>query len=137
MAAAIGIGAALQATGMLSQLAGLLQDISSATMALLLLFVMTALLTEIISNAAAAALMTPMALALATTMGGSPLPWALCVMMAASASFITPIGYQTNLMVYGPGHYRFKDFFIFGLPLTIIVGACTVFIAPMLGPLSQ
>lgn len=137
MAAAIGIGAALKECGILGHLAEALHSMGSATMALILLFIMTAVLTEVISNAAAAAVMTPMALALSVELGGDPLPWALCVMMAASASFITPLGYQTNLMVYGPGNYRFKDFLIFGLPLSIIVGTCTVLIAPHLGTLSS
>ena len=136
MAAAIGIGAALQESGVVATIAEGILSVGTAQIALALLFIATALLTELISNAAAAAVMTPIALSLAAGLGGSPIPWALTVMMAASASFITPLGYQTNLMVFGPGKYRFRDFLILGLPLTIIVGLLTIFIAPYLGPLT-
>ena len=136
MAAAIGIGSALQATGIVALIAESILNVGSPQMALALLFIATAFLTELISNAAAAAVMTPVALSLAVSLGGSPIPWALTVMMAASASFITPLGYQTNLMVYGPGNYRFRDFLVVGFPLTVIVATLTIWIAPKLGPLT-
>ena len=62
------------------------------------------------------------------------LPFAVTLMMAASASFATPIGYQTNLMVYGPGDYRFSDFFKIGVPLTVLVGVTTILIVPLVWP---
>jgi di/tricarboxylate transporter len=61
-------------------------------------------------------------------------PFVVCIMMAASASFATPIGYQTNLMVYGPGGYRFTDYFRIGIPLNILLGTVTVILAPLIWP---
>ena len=77
--------------------------------------------TELITNNAAAALMFPLAVATATALGVDYMPFVISTMFAASASFLTPMGYQTNLMVYGPGGYRFGDYARFGLPLTMIV----------------
>ena len=84
---------------------------------LLVLYVATAIVTELVTNNAAAALMFPVGMAMAAAMDASVVPFAITIMMAASCSFITPIGYQTNLMVYGPGGYRFFDFTRVGLPL--------------------
>jgi di/tricarboxylate transporter len=61
-------------------------------------------------------------------------PFVMAIMMAASASFATPIGYQTNMMVYGPGGYRFSDYLRFGIPLNLLMGATTVLIAPLVWP---
>jgi di/tricarboxylate transporter len=80
----------------------------------------------------AAVLMFPIALAAAQDMQVSLLPFAITIMVAASASFATPIGYQTNLMVYNVGGYRFGDFFRIGLPLTLLVGIVTVVLAPLI-----
>jgi di/tricarboxylate transporter len=83
-------------------------------------------LTELITNNAAAALLFPVAMAAAASAGIAPRPMCYVVMFAASASFMTPIGYQTNLMVYGPGGYRFGDFIRFGAPLQVLLGIVTV-----------
>lgn len=78
-------------------------------------------MTEVITNNAAAALMFPVAWTAAGQGGFDPLPFAVAVALAALASFATPIGYQTNLMVYGPGNYRFTDFLKIGLPMNVLM----------------
>ena len=100
-------------------------------MALALIYLLTAVFTELITNNAAAVLMFPIALALSEQLGVSFLPFAVAVMFAASASFITPLGYQTNLMVYGPGRYQFIDYVRIGLPLSLLVGCVAVALVPM------
>ena len=85
-----------------------------------------------ISNNAAAVLMFPIAISVANTMGVDFMPFVITIMVAASASYATPIGYQTNLMVYGPGGYRFADYIRIGVPITILVGALSVALVPMI-----
>ena len=96
---------------------------------LLGIVVATVMLTEFISNNAAAALMFPIAMATATQLGADPRTFAIAVAVAASNSFLTPIGYQTNTMVYGPGGYRFSDYVRLGAPLTIASVLTVVFTA--------
>ena len=91
---------------------------------------MTMVLTEMITNNAAAVLVFPIAHSTAQALGVSFWPFIACIMMAASASFATPIGYQTNLLVYGPGGYRFADYLRVGLPLNLLLGAVAVSLAP-------
>jgi len=89
----------------------------------------TLFLTEILSNAAVAVLVTPLAVALAESLGVSPRPFLVAVMMAASAAFATPFGYQTNVLVYQMGGYSYGDFVKIGVPLNLItwlVGALTI-----------
>lgn len=95
---------------------------------LLLIYIVTNIFTEIITNSAAAILMIPIAFEMAETLGLDPMGFAVTVTIAASASFITPIGYQTNLIVYGPGGYTFKDYVKIGTPLSILVMFITVII---------
>ena len=90
-------------------------------------YVVSVLLTEIITNNAVAILVTPIVIKLGTDLGIDPRPLVIAVMFAASASFATPIGYQTNTLVYAAGNYRFTDFFKAGIPLTIGVGLATCF----------
>ena len=92
-------------------------------------------LIVLLINVAAAVLLFPIALSTAVSLGVSVIPFAVCIMVAASASFATPIGCQTNLMVFGPGNYRFIDFLKMGLPLTILVGVLTVWLTPYIWPL--
>ena len=136
IAASIALGGSLESTGAASviaqQIIGLAVGSPMATLAAI--FIVTTLFSAVISNLAAAVIVFPIALAASQQLDVSMLPFAVTLMMAASASFATPIGYQTNLMVYGPGDYRFSDFFKIGIPLTIIVGVSTVLIAPIVWP---
>jgi di/tricarboxylate transporter len=95
---------------------------------------MTTLLTSVISNAAAAVVLAPVAVAAAATLAMSPLPFVIAVMIGASNSFISPVGYQTNTMVYGPGGYRFTDYVRVGGPLSVIVIAVATFAIPLFFP---
>jgi len=101
---------------------------------LAVIYLITMVLTEIASNVATAIIMTPIALTLATQFGFDPRPFIFAVCYAASASFITPIGYQTNLMVFGPGGYRYSDYIKVGLPLGIILWIISVMVIPMIWP---
>ncbi|MES1927992.1 TrkA-C domain-containing protein [Salinisphaera dokdonensis CL-ES53] len=135
--AAIGIGAAVEQTGLAQAIAGGFIGLagSSTYAALTGLFVTTVLISSMVTNNAAAVIMFPIAVSLAQGASQSPMPYAIVVLVAASASFLTPIGYQTNLMVYGPGGYRFTDFLRLGAPLTLLVGVMTLLIVPWVWPL--
>jgi di/tricarboxylate transporter len=98
------------------------------------LALLTMLFTEVVTNTAAAALMFPLAVATALDLGADPRPFVMVVALIASASFLTPIGYQTNLMVFGPGGYRFTDFARVGLPLSALMLVAATLIAPMVWP---
>ena len=98
---------------------------------LAVIFIITNLFTELITNNAAAALSFPIALEVANHLGVSPTPFFVVICMAASASFSTPIGYQTNLIVQGIGGYKFSDFVKIGLPFNIIVFVLSVFLIPL------
>ncbi len=121
IAASISIGNAVFASGLADELASRLVDLGEPlgeAGLLALVIVATQLLTEAMSNSGAAALMVPVAMAAAPAVGGDPRDFAIGVLVGASCSFLTPVGYQTNLMVYGLGGYRFADFTRVGLPLT-------------------
>jgi di/tricarboxylate transporter len=126
VAASLGIGVAIEESGLASELGALLVGAFSGlgrTGVVLGVAVATVVLTEVVTNNAAAAVVFPIAMAAAADFGADPRPFALVVAVAASCSFLTPIGYQTNTMVYGPGGYRFGDYARFGFPLTIVVFA--------------
>ena len=99
-----------------------------------LIYLITTILTEVSSNAATAILMTPIALVVSAKLGLDPRPFIFSICFAASASFITPIGYQTNLMVYGPGGYKFTDYIKRGLPLAIILWIIATIFIPIFWP---
>lgn len=138
IASAFGLGAAMESSGLAARLATLLTGSLSAfgpTGALLGIVVATVVLTELITNSAAAALIFPIAISTAQALGLNPRPLGIAVAIAASASFLTPLGYQTNTMVYGPGGYRFTDYLRLGLPLTVVVIVVAVLVIPMGWPL--
>ena len=133
IATSFGIGASLAHSGAAQWLGQGLVELASGEplVSLGLVFFATALLTAIATNNVAAVLMFPIAVATAEDMQVSMLPFVVSVMVAASASFSTPIGYQTNLMVYNAGGYRFGDFVRIGVPLTLLVGLLTVALVPL------
>ena len=134
--AALGIGTALDQSGAATALATLLLGAAhgSPWMALALVYLVTVLFTELVTNNAAVALVFPIAASTAESMGVNPLPFIFCLMIAGSASFATPIGYQTNLMVYGAGGYKFTDYFRVGIPLSLLIGITAVGLAPLIWP---
>ena len=136
IAAALGLGQALETTGAASAIAGtfISQAGDNPWLALAVVYGITTVMTEIITNNAAAALIFPIALAVSDNLGVNFLPFAIAIMIGASASFATPIGYQTNLMVYGPGGYRFTDFLRIGIPLNLLFGIITVALTPFMFP---
>ena len=100
-------------------------------MALSAVYLVTMLSSELLSNNAAAALVFPFAIATAQACGASPRPFAMAVAFAASAAFATPIGYQTHMMVWGPGGYKFTDFIKIGLPLDILIWLAASILIPL------
>lgn len=134
--AALSIGKALESTGAAGAIATSLTQFSGDNpwLALAIIYGVTNLLTEVITNNAAAALVFPIALALAQNLGVNFTPFAIAIMLGASASFSTPIGYQTNLMVYGPGGYKFSDFMRVGIPLNVIFWLITITLTPIFYP---
>ncbi|MGZ8476198.1 MAG: SLC13 family permease [Candidatus Limnocylindria bacterium] len=137
IAASFGIGAAISTSGLADALAAGLISIAAdfGPHALLLGVVLaTLVLTELITNNAAAVLLFPVAIATALAAGLDPRPFAIGITIAASASFLTPIGYQTNTMVYGPGGYRFGDYARLGAPLTAVVTVAIMVVVPIFWP---
>ena len=126
--AGLGLSNAVEASGLGASLGQFILGLGAGSVlaSLAAVYLVTAILTNLISNAAAAAIVFPLALATATQAHTDPMPFVLAVLFAASAAFATPIGYQTNLMIYGPGGYRFSDFVRFGLPLNIIAFIITI-----------
>ena len=137
----IPLGIAIQSSGTAiligNTMVNLLQFVPEYQQAIFLLamiYLVAMILTEVSSNAATAIIMTPIALAASAKLGLDPRPFIFAICFAASASFITPIGYQTNLMVYGPGGYKFSDYIRVGLPLSITLWVMAVILIPMLWP---
>jgi di/tricarboxylate transporter len=137
IAGAIPLGAAMQQSGTSDLLAGWLQTALSGwsqTLILLAIFTVVAVITQLMSDAATTALFAPVAVVLAQALGHPPEPYVVTVAMAAVASFLTPIGHHGNLLVYGPGGYRFTDFVWVGTPLTVLVALIVTWLAPLLWP---
>jgi len=128
IAASFALGAALEETGAATFMAEGILALSTgqALLTLFLVYCAVSFLTEVITNNAAAVLVIPVVLSMTNSMGVPAEPFVIAVMMAASASFATPLGYQTNMMVFGPGGYRFSDFVKVGLPMNLLVGLTTV-----------
>ncbi|WP_333685268.1 SLC13 family permease, partial [Pontibaca methylaminivorans] len=132
------VGAGLQQSGAITMIADVLAPVLSGLppfLVLLTVFYTASFLTEIVTNNAVAVVFTPITIALAAELGIDPRPLAVTVMIAASASFATPIGYQTNTLVYGAGNYRFADFIKIGIPMNLTVGLSTSLAISMFFPL--
>ena len=144
IAALIPIGIVIQNSGTASWLASAMNNAVNMfepalqpVVLVSLIYLVTMILTEMASNAATAIIMTPIALSAAAQMGLDPKPFIFSVCFAASASFITPIGYQTNLMVYGPGGYKFSDYVKVGLPLAITLWVMATYLIPIMWPFTS
>ena len=139
IAASFALGNALQVSGAADFMARHILSIADGNPWVLLglTYITVSILTEVITNNAAALLMLPIVLAITGNQNLNAEPFVFATMMAASASFATPLGYQTNLMVYGPGGYHFKDFIKVGVPMNIIVGLTTVGLIPFIWPLQN
>ncbi|MDG2231523.1 MAG: SLC13 family permease [Paracoccaceae bacterium] len=136
--AMLAVGTALQASGAVELIVKMLVPKLSQLPPVLMIWVLyliTSVLTELVSNNAVAVVVTPIAIALAQALGVDPRPFVVAVMVAASASFATPVGYQTNMMVYGPGGYRFTDFMRVGIPLNLSIGLISSVMIPLIWPL--
>jgi di/tricarboxylate transporter len=138
IAASFALGMALQNTGVARVLADQIVTWSSgdAIILLILTYIFVSILTEVITNNAAALLMMPIVMEITHSASLNPVPFTLAIMMAASASFATPLGYQTNLMVYGPGNYRFTDFLKVGLPMNIFMAIVVLLLLIAIYPLT-
>lgn len=134
----LGLGLALENTGaaeLIVRASTTLVEGLGPVAVLALVYVLTSALTEIVSNNATAVLLTPIAIGLAQELGVDPRPFAMAVLFAASASFATPIGYQTNTFVYGVGGYKFSDFVKIGLPMNVINAVVAILVIPIFWPL--
>ena len=134
----LAIGAALEASGAVKLIVEALAPALGQLPPFLIvwaIYLLTSVLTELVSNNAVAVVVTPIAIGLADALGIDARALVVAVMVAASASFATPIGYQTNMLVYGPGGYKFTDFMRVGIPLNLSIGLLASAIIPLLWPL--
>ena len=143
IAALIPLGTVIQSTGTADYIGDSISNLVSGYerkvqpyILLAIIYGVTMILTEMSSNTATAIIMTPVVLSVSSLMGFDARPFIFAVCFAASASFSTPIGYQTNLMVYGPGGYKFLDFMKVGLPLSLILLTLAVILIPIIWPFS-
>jgi di/tricarboxylate transporter len=135
IAGAIPLGVAMQKTGTATMLAGWLQHAVGGwpeRLVLLALFAVVAVITQFMSDAATTAVFAPVAVALAQALGRAPEPYVVTVAMASVVAFLTPIGHHGNLLVYGPGRYKFGDFVKVGTPLTVLAALVVVALAPVI-----
>jgi di/tricarboxylate transporter len=137
LGAMIPLGIAMQATGtadwIVHHLLGVFRPLGLLG-TLAAIYLVTSLLTEVISNNASAVVLTPIAATTGIALGVSPMPFVVAVMIAASNSYMTPVGYQTNAFIYGPGGYRFGDFFRVGAPLNVLMLIVAMFAIPLFFP---
>jgi di/tricarboxylate transporter len=136
--AMLAVGAALEHSGAVALIAaGLAPHLAILPGFLIVwaLYLLTSVLTEMVSNNAVAVVITPLAIGIAAQLSMDPRPLVVAVMVAASASFATPIGYQTNMLVYGPGGYKFTDFLKVGIPLNLSIGVLASLCIPWFWPL--
>ena len=135
----LAVGAAMNETGVVAIITSGISPFMVGLSPFLLIwtvYLLTSILTELVSNNAVAVVITPVAIGLAASLGVDPRGLVVAVMISASASFATPIGYQTNTLVYGPGGYEFRDFFRIGAPLNISLGLVTSLLIPHFWPLT-
>ena len=137
----IPLGIAIQSSGTAKMIGDIMVNLlrfvpvhQQAIFLLAMVYLVAMIFTEVSSNAATAIIMTPITIEASTNLGLDPRPFIFAICFAASASFITPIGYQTNLMVYGPGGYKFSDYIRVGLPLSITLWVMAVILIPILWP---
>ena len=138
IAAAFGLAAAIDVSGLGNRLAEAIIDMAApfGQVAILAAIVLvTIILKEIITNKGSVLLLTPIAFSVAAETGGNPRGYAIAIAVASALAFLTPVGYQTNTMVYGPGGYRFTDYLRLGLPLTVISFVGIIAIVPLRWPL--
>jgi di/tricarboxylate transporter len=132
------IGTGLENSGAVELIVGTLTPLLQTLPPILLLaavYLTASVLTELVTNNAVAVILTPIVISLAQQLGVDPRALVVAVMFGASASFATPIGYQTNTLVYGAGNYRFRDFLVIGVPMNLIVGAAAVLAIAFFFPL--
>lgn len=136
IAASFGIARAMQTTGLADSIAEKLIGLGGASpwVTLAMVYLATMLFTEVMSNNASAVLMFPIAWSTAIELDANPMAFVMATAIAASCGFATPMGYQTNIMVFGPGGYRFSDYLRFGGALNLIVATVTITLAPMIWP---
>lgn len=141
IAALIPVGTVMKTSGTAEWIGNFISSIAIKTpddwqprVILALVYLIAMILTEVSSNAATAVIMTPVAIAVSNQMGLDARPFILAVAFAASASFLTPVGYQTNLMVYGPGGYKFSDYIRVGFPLAILFWITAIILLPIIWP---
>jgi len=136
IASAIGLESAVSNSGLSTVISDGLMTFGGGNlmMALTMVFIGCILMDTFVTNVASAVFMFPIALQMASSFQVSFMPFVMTVLVGASCSFISPIGYQTNLMVYGPGGYKFSDFIVLGVPLTIVVGVVAILLMPILFP---
>jgi len=134
--AAFGIGRAMEKTGAAAFIARQMVGLAGGNphFVLSMLYLTCSILTEMVTNNAAALILWPIAYSMAGQMQVSYVPFAFAIMMGASASFATPIGYQCNMMVYGPGGYRFSDFLRIGIPMNMVMWLVASTLIPMIWP---
>jgi di/tricarboxylate transporter len=137
LAASIPLGIAVEKSGLAARAGSLIAEIGQAHgpwAALSLCYFVAMVLTEILSNASTAVLMIPIALSAAVSLGADARPFLMAVMFASSNGFVTPVGYQTNAMVYGAGSYRYRDFLVAGIPLNLVFWMLSSLLIPILWP---
>lgn len=137
IASGFALGRALEVSGAADAIASELIALAGGNpwVTLAVVYLTTMVFTEMITNNAAASLIFPIAIGSAEKLGADPLPFAIAIMMAASACFSTPIGYQTNLMVMSPGGYRFSDYLRVGIPMNALMATVTISLVPLIWPL--
>jgi di/tricarboxylate transporter len=136
IAAALGVGKAIELSGLADRIASEIIGYAGGHpwWVLVAVYLVTMVFTELLTNNAAAVLVFPIAMSAAHALSADTMPFVVAIAIGASAGFATPFGYQTNLMVYGPGGYHARDYVRFGAPLDLVVGAVAVLLTPLVWP---